>query len=220
MRKYLNPTTYILLALFGFNLLINLKVLQSGYFNDDMINSQVPGVVPFVFDSIFDLTKYYFSEWIRNQGRFFPLAWYGYYVFDFFDTLIAYKLYCIFFITVSNFVFGYFVYQISQSKELSYLVILITPVLFQYRLYHDPILSYGGLMQLILIYTILSLILLVKYLKTKNIIFLVGSVMFYLFSLLTYEITYTFFLLHVLIVWRYRKKTTTSRFGTLITILP
>jgi hypothetical protein len=220
MSKHLNSTTLTITALLAFNLLVNFRILQSGYFNDDIINSQVPGIVPYIFDTIFDLTKFYFLEWVNNQGRFFPLGWYGYYVFGYLDTLLAYKAFCLSSIIFSIFLFGYFVYELCQSKKLAYLVILISPVLFQYRFYFDPFLSWGSFMQIMLVYTCISLICLIKYARTKKTGFLIVSLLFYIFSLLTYEIAYSFFLFHIIIISYTNRKTASDSTTSIMAAVP
>jgi hypothetical protein len=76
-------------------------------------------------------------------------------------------------------------------------------MLFQFRIYHDPILSFGGFLQFILLDVLISLLCLCKYLESAKLPWLIASVMVYLFGLLTYEMTYPLFLIHFLCVRHY-----------------
>jgi hypothetical protein len=183
-----------------FNIAILSNLLQSDYFGDDLYNFQVPGTVPLIFPSVFDLTKHYFMEWINVNGRFFPVAWYVYYVFYIFDTLFAYKLFLLGITLAGIGAFSYLLYLLSKDKYMSLLFLFLTPVFFQYRFYHDPMLSFHGLMQILFLYITLSFIFLSKYLQGSSRHSYYVSLFFFTLALLTYEISYLFIFLFIPVV--------------------
>lgn len=188
-----------------FNILVLSNLLESDYFGDDLYNFQVPGFVPLTYPSVFDLTKHYFMEWVNVQGRFFPGAWYVYYLFYILDTIYLYKLFLLNITIAGIGVFSYLIYLLSKDKYLSLLFLFLTPVFFQYRLYHDPMLSFQGLMQVVFIYTTLSLIFLTKYLQDSSRYNYYLSLFFFTLALLTYEISYIFIFLFIPIVLSHMK---------------
>lgn len=176
------------------------NLLQSDYFGDDLYNFQVPGTVPLIFPSVFDLTKHYFMEWVNVNGRFFPAAWYVYYIFYIFDTVYSYKLFLLSITIVGIGTFSYLIYLLSKDKYLSFLFLFLTPIFFQYRFYHDPMLSFHGLMQILFLHITLSLIFLTKYLQDSLRHNYYISIFFFFLALITYEITYIFILLFIPII--------------------
>src|SRR2546430_1654226 len=78
----------------------------------------------------------------------------------------------------------------------------LTLMLIQLRAYHDPILSFFGLLQLLVAGTLLSLLALETYLERRQGAWLALSVLLYLACLLLYEASYLLFLLHSLLIWR------------------
>ena len=184
------------------NILVLSNILQSDYFGDDLYNFQTPGKVPHEYVSI---TSYAF-EAIRGWmsiGRFFPIsASYMFYLYDWFDTLFSYKLLMMTFVVTSNFLFSYFVYIFSKrNTHIALLVLGLTPVLFQYRLYHDPILSFHGLMPLLFSFLVISLIFLLQYLQKNRKLYLGISLLFFAICLAAYEIAYTFILIYILVIF-------------------
>jgi len=197
--KNINMPILVFLSVL-FNILILSNILQSDYFGDDLYNFQISGKVPYEYMTITSYTYEAIVGWMKN-GRFFPIAVaYLYYVFDWFDSIYSYKMLMLVVTVTSNLLFSLFIYLFSKNKHISLLVLLITPILFQYRFYHDPILSFHGLMPLLFSFFIVSLIFLLKHLENGNKLHLTASFLFFSACLLTYEISYTFLLIYMLIV--------------------
>lgn len=143
-----------------------------------------------------------FANWMR-AGRFFPLSHYIRPLFWAIDgSLVAYRAIIAFLVAANLALFAIFVRRLSGSKGLALLGAIIVPALFQIRYYHDPIMSFAGLLQVTLGLTLLSLLLLMMWLDEKRPYQLVLSVVFYAMSLLVYEIGLPFFLLHAFLIWR------------------
>ena len=183
------------------NILILSNILQSDYFGDDLYNFQVPGKVPYQFESISAYAISAVKGWM-SIGRFFPVGnSYLWFLYDWFDTIYSYKLIMITLIMISHLLFSYFIYLFSKkNKHLTLLVLLITPILFQYKLYHDPILSFHGLMPLMFIFLITSLIFLLKHLQKSNKLFFIISLVSFISCLFTYEVAHTFIFIYILVI--------------------
>ncbi len=195
LPKY-KPETYGLFALtLIFTILSLSPLLQSGYFNDDMLNSQVKGIIDTDNWSLLDFTAHYFKAWIANQGRFYPLAWYLYAVFYYIDSVFAYKLCILIFICGDIIVFAFFLKRLIRKTNVTYLSVILLPLLFQFRNYHDPVLSYHFLLQIVFLYSTASLLCLQKSIEEHSRLYAVFSVMLYMAAILTYEITCVFFTL-------------------------
>ena len=140
------------------------------------------------------------------MGRFYPLAVYAYLI-DFLVTdVFLYKLIILISVLITLLLFGYFVYLLTKSKALVVLSLLVIPISFQFRLYHDPILGYHAFLQVLFTLLLLSLIFLMHYLETGKTKYLGLSADFYLLCLLTYDISYPFFILHLVLIYLYSKK--------------
>ncbi|OGO79869.1 MAG: hypothetical protein A2Y21_09050 [Clostridiales bacterium GWC2_40_7] len=195
--------------LVGFGLLLVLwiallPILSSGYFGDDVVNSYTKGIRLFDGVTLYDFTYHYFMSWITSQGRFFPLVWYVYWLFEVCDTLFIYKLFSVISVLICCFTFGYFVFKLTRDKNLGIFVVISLAVIFQCRIYHDPLLSFQYLLQVVLLEITLSLIFFLIYLESSRWISLILSLFFYLCALLTYEISYAFFLFHFILALGYK----------------
>ncbi len=198
-RKYLCLVIFaVILAAISLS-----PMLASGYFSDDSRLSLTNGDLLIANQTVPEMTLSGMVAWMHNEGRFFPLAWYLYLFFSIIDNLFLYKISILIFVIINIIVFAYFIEIVTNSPSIAFFSILLPPLFFQFRLYHDPILSFYWLQQIVFLYTFISLIFLVYYLQTGKRYFLMLSSFSYLLSLLTYEITYPFFLLHFFIIYYY-----------------
>lgn len=115
--------------------------------------------------------------------------------------LFLYKLFIMAMVVVNVGLFEYFIYRLSRSRIFSLMSIVSLPLLFQFRNYHDPILSFAGQQQLILTTLLISLLFLLNYIDTGTKSKLWLSILFYFLCLQFYENTYSFFVFHLLIVY-------------------
>jgi hypothetical protein len=188
-------------------------LLDSGFVGDDSPNSvgvaksalEVQGkgfgeIVHRFVDSI--------PRW-ASSGRFFPLSAYGGPLFFFVDeNPLALKLFVLALVLLDLCLLAYLTTQVTGSRALGILAILITPLLLQFRVavYHDPIVAYSGLLQVVVTYVLISLVLFLIYLRSAKRRYLIASLVVYAASLLTYEITIPLFLLHMTVAWLYPKR--------------
>jgi hypothetical protein len=176
-------------------------LLHSGYFGDDAINSQIRGVLALEHKGLFEFTYTIFISWIKAQGRFYPLAWYAYSVFYALPSLLLYKAAIMGLVCLNVLAFGYLAYLITRLKNFALLFMLLLPLCFQFRICDDPILSYHFLMQVLFLETTVSLIFFHKFLMQNKARFLSLSLVFYACALLTYEISYLFFILYFVLAY-------------------
>lgn len=186
-------------------------LFYSGYIGDDAVNSlnAREGVI-LSGESLWLHIEKIIWIWKDSQGRFFPLAWLGYSLYYYFPTLFGYKLLVAAWVLINILIWGLFINKITKSKFFTLALLILTPFFLQMRIYHEPILSYGGLMQATFIHTLLSLIFFQNYLEGKKKRWLALSMIFYSFALMTYEVSYIFFLFHLLLAFSHEKKISTT----------
>jgi len=117
------------------------------------------------------------------------------------QNLYAYKFFILSMVIGNVFLFRHFIFQLTQSRALSLMTIIPLPLLFQFRNYHDPILSFAGQQQVILATLLCSLIFLLGYLERGKSILLYLSVLFFFLCILISENAYLFFVFHVFIIY-------------------
>jgi len=168
-------------------------LIQSGYIGDDLYNSQIRGRLFYDNLNIFEFYLIEAKSWYWDNGRLFPISACMYFLFYFVENVITIKFFYSVLILLNLFLFSKIIFYFTNSKKvaiLSYLLILSS---FQFRLWHDPILSFHGLMQTLLLFLLISIFYFLKYQKTKKVkLYENISLIFFLLSLLTYEISYYF----------------------------
>ncbi|MFO0954339.1 MAG: hypothetical protein U0835_24910 [Isosphaeraceae bacterium] len=194
-------------ALFGpaaLALLCLTPVLRTGYQSDDNHASLRPGLVRATGWSFGELVAFD-ARLSMQQGRFYPLHWIPFSGIHFLltDTFI-YKFYITLMVACDLAVFALLLRRLTGDAGFACLAATLTLMLVQLRAYHDPVLSFFGLLQLLVAGTLLSLLALDVYLERRRGAWLVLSVLIYLACLLLYEASYPLFLLHALLAWRRR----------------
>jgi hypothetical protein len=187
----------LIFFIFLFNFLVLSDTLLADYFGDDLYNFQIPGLFPYQYSGPGEYSLKSVLGWL-NAGRVFPFSGYHAYLFEIAkNSILVYKSILLFLILLNISLFSYLTYLISKSKSLALWVLSITALMFQYRYYHDPILSFHGLLQFLFLYTTLALIFLKKYIDSGRFSYYIASLLFFVISLMTYEISYSFILLYV-----------------------
>jgi len=205
-----NKTSLYLSILAIFLALVVLSpVINSGFVGDDAHNSLAGCTMSLKNQNVFQFTYPIYMSWVRNEGRIYPLSWYGYGIFSIFGRHVQlYKASLLLFVLINMLMFGYLIKLMTQSTSMALLALSLPALFFQIRLNNDPILSYCWMQQLVFLYVISSLIFLIFYLRNKKKYLLVLSWFAYALSLLSYEITYPFFLLHFLIIHYFSEERT------------
>ena len=178
-----------------------LPLLSSGYYSDDLINSTLNGQIGLESSSLLKNLIGVNQHWIHANGRFFPVASIMVLpVAYIFSTLLTHKIFILMMIIVNVLLFSRFVETLTKNFFTGCLAVLTLPILFQFRLFHDPILSFSGMMQSFMTLTLLSLILFQEYLKRDRLYLIAASLFFYNLSLYFYEISIPLVLLFLILV--------------------
>ena len=189
----------ILLIFFPIIIYYFLPLLNSGFVGDDAYNSQIRGRL--FYDEL-NIFEFYFREvkaWYWNNGRLFPISVMMYFTFYLIYEPVFVKFFYLFLIFINLFYFYKIIHFLTDSKKLSLLFCLLIATSVQLRLWHDPVLSFHGLMQTLLLFFLISIYYFLKnQMLVKNNNYERISLFFYFLSLITYEISYCFIGLYFL----------------------
>ena len=126
---------------------IQLQPVLSGGFNwDDAFFSVEAQSLRLSGESVFARVWQEIIEYLRI-GRINPFATFHFPVFYFMPDVRIYKVFLVLLSLLNGFLYYRFLRLWSQEHSLSAAVLLLVPLCFQSRLYHDPLNSYYGLMQ-------------------------------------------------------------------------
>ena len=190
-------TAYIAVSLF--------PLLQSGYYSDDMEYSLIRPAQELQGGSFLNHLVDKNTVSIKLNGRLSPVNYFfkGL-IYYYANTLLAYKVIILLMVVVNIFLFGHFVKLLVGNKYVSYLLMLVIPSFFQFRLNHDPILAFGGQMQILFLFVLLSLIFLQKYLIGNKYSNWGISVIFYNLCLYCYEVSFVFLPVYFILIFEAR----------------
>ncbi|MEW4570911.1 hypothetical protein AB1L88_23840 [Tautonia sp. JC769] len=174
--------------------------LATGYLSDDGITSLVPGMLTYSGESL--TTRVVNSmRGAMLDGRFYPLHWIPFHVvFVAIPDVFAYRCVVLVMVLGNLALFATFVRSLTGDGGLACLASIGTVCAMQVRAFHDPILSFFGLLQIVVGLLLVSLIALDAVLKGRSRAWLAVSVMAWLMAMLTYEVTYPLFVLHLLLI--------------------
>lgn len=185
----------LLACILALNLLALSPLLQCGYSGDDLFNTLAPGMQAEAGYGAWGQ----FGELVRMwaaHGRFYPLALYYVFLFSAVRSLWAYRLLQMALVALDLLLFARLVTSWTGSRGLGLLAALLPAALFQFRLDGDPVLAFHGMLQVVFAAVAGSLLCLDSYLLTGRRWLFGLSILFYLLGLLTYDVTYPFFLIH------------------------
>jgi hypothetical protein len=191
-----------LLGVTGLAALLMSPTFEIGYLSDDMLVSTTPGLVRWYPQGLTGvvLRDIHLS---MSEGRFYPLVWVPFrVVFNTFQEITQYRAYICTLVVFDVAIFFLLVRKLFGDARFACLAACLTLMLMQFRAYHDPILSFYGLLQLVAAGTFLSLLALDRYLDGRGRGWLVASVVLYLSVMLLYETSYPFFVFHAALIWR------------------
>ncbi|MGY2339209.1 hypothetical protein ACW9HW_08185 [Pseudomonas sp. SDO5532_S415] len=177
----------IVVALSILFVIVMYPYLTNGFWFDDSLNSQVWGLINRAETSLFDFSIKIMTSWL-HAGRLmlsFPFIYsFYYYVNDpalvrFFDVVL---------VAVNIGLVVHLLRLLQSAWSMTGLFVLFLLMCFQVRDFHDPIGSYATFLQMLAIELILSLILLVKWLRGGSLWLVVLSSSIALFSAFCYEL--------------------------------
>ncbi|HEV3116653.1 MAG TPA: hypothetical protein VGY58_06345, partial [Gemmataceae bacterium] len=182
------------------NLALLWPLLHCRYNHDDLTSSCSVGIAAAHNESVWGLTLRTIAEWTVLRGRFFPLAFYHFLLFSVVRGLLVYRIIGMACILGNVFLFALLVGRLTGSRRVGLLAALMAPLAFQFRLFHDPILSFCLLLPLTCALIFGSLLFLDLHLEGKRPWQLVLSISLYVLAILTYEVAWPFFLVHYLLI--------------------
>ncbi len=168
-------------------LIAQLPSLQSGFISDDAGFSNTAGEVAIAGESFVRHAGSYVAHFVE-VGRFFPLGLLA--IVNFYVTpgLLAYKLSKLVWIALSVAGFAYVVRRLTRSAPIALLSALLAPtLLFQYRLYHDPVLSFACLLPLGFLFFSAAAYLGLAFVETGERRLLFSSSLAFTAAILTYD---------------------------------
>jgi hypothetical protein len=196
-------TNFLLVFLF---LLLNLlPMLRSGFYWDDAFHSSRMNAIQVTGESIIRTTL---SEIIQygKLGRLNPFATFQFLMFYLFSNPFLYKTIILIFVLADCYLFYRLMKKIFQNEWIPLILLILFPLCVQFRIYHDSILSYYGLMEWMFAELMLSLLFFLKYLETSFQKYRIVSLLFFTIGLLSYEMFYPFILFFPMLTYFRKKK--------------
>jgi hypothetical protein len=198
-----NPSKAAFVATCVVNLVLLSPLLRCGYNGDDLINASMPGILAEHASDIPSFISFLIDQGFHTTGRFSPFVLYYIAVFAFVRNLIVFRVLGLSMISLNLVLFACLIRRLTASPRLGIAAAILPPLLFQFRVPHDPILSFCFLLPMLWTLLLGSLLLLDHYLGRGARRALAGSLLLYAVAILTYEIAWPCFVLHFLLIrWR------------------
>lgn len=176
------------------------SILSSGLYYDDIYNFHTYGYNYFGLN-VLERTLSIVKQWIAT-GRFFPFAFYMYALFAVIKSVIIYKIFILISVIINCILTSILIEKITKSRKIGILTILFFPLFIPLSAtYFSAIYGLHMLVQSVVLLCTISLILFYNYVATSKKRFLFGSLILVIISLFMYEISYTFFIGYVVIVF-------------------
>lgn len=197
-----SASLWLLLLVITVNAIALAPVLKSPYLGDDSWReSTLSGIARLTGTDLLSLSWNTVEDFTRS-GRWYPLVIYYYPIFYYLDHF-QYKFLIVCLVLLNVLLFGWLARSITSSTGWGLAAMALSPFVVQLRFYHDPVMSYYGLMQIEFALLVLSIGWFLSYLRGASRVVLVGSIVCYAACLLIYEAFYLFWLVHVLVALVY-----------------
>jgi hypothetical protein len=196
-----------LLAVLGLQCLLIVPLqVASPWWSDDAINSSLRGTLFVNHESWFRAVYVTTKLWMLNYGRFYPLHYVTLYSqFYLFTDRVIYKLVLAMWCLVATAACWWMLREVGLSRAAAALVSLLAIASMQIRFYHDSLIDHAGLIPLTFTQLCVSLAFFDRWLRQGRRRQLVTSAIFLVWSLLTYETGYLFFVVFALVALRRRQ---------------
>lgn len=163
-----------------------MPILGGGFNWDDAFISVEAQVLRLTGESIFAKVWQEIVDYLAI-GRINPFAAFHYLVFYFIPDPGIYKILLAAVTLLNGFLYYRFLKLWLQDHTEAVFILLAVPLCFQFRLYHDPLNSYYGLMQVMFCELMGALIFFLRWLKGGRKGHLVLSLIFFIIGLMSYE---------------------------------
>ena len=190
-------------------------VLRTGYFSDDLLNALENARAHYMGWNFFQYYLRQIHALIWNEHRLMlfasPLV-----VPYLVPNLILYKSMVVAAVTGNVILFAYYLNSLLKSRYFGFLAAGIIPLLLQFRLYHDPVLSFHLFLQVMAFWMLLTLFFLNRYVITRQRHNLIISLIAFNLFLYSYEVSYLFPVVIVGAVWLANRAMTFRQIGRLV----
>jgi hypothetical protein len=185
----------LVIALLGF--IVVAPALQTGWYADDAFYWALSGTLAARHESLFAAMHHAIVLWLIDGARFYPgLVVEKYLVFATFTNLLAYKTFLVATTLLTIELFRRCVARYSNQPTGNLAALAVCAIL-QERAYHDAILSYNGMPQVVAIAILLSLLAFADVLDRGRLGARALAVGFFVLAAITYEEVYAFGLLYL-----------------------
>ena len=173
---------------------------------DEAYNSMIRGSIANSGESLFRRIFAESRNWLLAAGGY-PLYWIhvypiGYYV----KSELVNKCMALSTIIATVILFARLIRSVTQSSPMAFFSALMIPVFFQFRHCPDPITCYTFTLPMLFLLVVLSLNFFQDYLEKQKTSLIVWSTVFHTASLLFYEVSYLFCIVHVVLAFNRNKK--------------
>ncbi len=180
-------------------------VLTGGFNWDDAFFSVKAQVMRLRGESVFARVWDEITEYM-TLGRLNPFATFHYPVFYFIPNAFVYKIFLLFLTLADCYLFYRFLYEWQNDERLALGGIAAVCLCFQLRLYHDPLNSYYGLMQVLFMELMLALFFFLKFLRSGRSAPRLLALLFFVIGLMSYEMFFPLTALFLLLALAERKR--------------
>ena len=144
---------------------------RSGFFFDDIYNSELNGVLAVLHLSLAQFISKMLDLWVVQTGRFFPTSIAIVYTFwTFAEDLQIYRILQLGLVIIDIGLFWLLLRKISGSLHLASLAAFFLPILLQFNPNLDGVTSFGPLNQGVLLFVLLSWLLTYRYVTSDKVL--------------------------------------------------
>jgi hypothetical protein len=177
-------------------------VLKTPFWGDDTIDQNLRG---YAHEHGYGFFGYLVDQIHAERGRFMPVGLF--YCFGLMWVLhdrVVYKLLLVVLSVVAVALVAWVLISLSVPAEIAALAAAGTALLFQLQYYHDPLLSYMGLVQMVTICFAVSLLLFIGWLRKGGWWRLTLSALLIVAACLSYEAAYLLVVMHAAVAYNER----------------
>lgn len=179
-------------------------VLRGGFYWDDAFFSAEAQNMRLSGISIYERVWKEIVDYVRI-GRINPFATFHFLVFYYLPDVRLYKIMLVLLSLLSGFLFYRFLCVWKKNSSQAIAALLFTVLCFQFRLYHDPLNSYYGLMQVMFCELMGSLIFYLYWLRKGKSWHLVFSLICFAMGLMSYEMFFPLTALFLVLAFEQEK---------------
>ena len=182
-------------------------ILKGGFYWDDAFFSVEAQNMRLEGTSIWERVWKEIVDYVRI-GRINPFATFHFLVFYYLPDVRFYKLMLVCMTLLNGWLFYRFLRLWRNEHRTAISALLITLLCFQFRLYHDPLNSYYGLMQVMFCELILALTAFLRWMREGKKGSLAVSLLFFIMGLMSYEMFFPLTALFLILAWAEEKHMT------------